>query len=156
MSPSPLPPSFLKVWPCPFNLAGVRSRTDFPIGEIRIALKILHSYHASGHLYCNGIAAIGDPGDANKYWHARKRKWMQPELSNTASGTAKTYVVGDKCKITPRLVIVIFSRSTPLNASAFSVTLDSSVKSRPAHQTKSTSPGRLQFGVTICYNKIKR
>ena len=48
------------------------------------------------------------------------------------------------------------SRSTPLNASAFGVTLDSSVKSRPAQQTKSTSPGRLQFGVIICYHKIKR
>ena len=47
-------------------------------------------------------------------------------------------------------------RSTPLNASAFGVTLDSSVKSRPGQQTKSTSPGRLQFGVIICYNKIKR
>ena len=47
-------------------------------------------------------------------------------------------------------------RSTPLNASAFGVTLDSSVKSRPAQQTKSTSPGRLQFGVIICYHKIKR
>ena len=48
------------------------------------------------------------------------------------------------------------TRSTPLNASAFGVTLDSSVKSRPAQQTKSTSPGRLQFGVIICYHKIKR
>ena len=47
-------------------------------------------------------------------------------------------------------------RSTPLNASAFGVTLDSSVKSRPGQQTKSTSPGRLQFGVIICYSKIKR
>ena len=47
-------------------------------------------------------------------------------------------------------------RSTPLNASAFGVTLDSSVKSRPGQQTKSTSPGRLQFGVIICYDKIKR
>ena len=47
-------------------------------------------------------------------------------------------------------------RSTPLNASAFGVTLDSSVKSRPGQQTISTSPGRLQFGVIICYNKIKR
>ena len=46
--------------------------------------------------------------------------------------------------------------STPLNASAFGVTLDSSIKSRPGQQTKSTSPGRLQFGVIICYNKIKR
>ena len=48
------------------------------------------------------------------------------------------------------------SRSTPLNASAFGVTLDSSVKSRPGQQTISTSPGRLQFSVIICYNKIKR
>ena len=48
------------------------------------------------------------------------------------------------------------TRSTPLNTSAFGVTLDSSVKSRPALQTKSTSPGRLQFGVIICYDKIKR
>ena len=47
-------------------------------------------------------------------------------------------------------------RSTPLNASAFGVTLDSSLKSRPGQQTKATSPGRLQFGVIICYNKIKR
>ena len=47
-------------------------------------------------------------------------------------------------------------RSTPLNASAFGVTLDSSVKSRPGQQTKSTFPGRLEFGVIICYNKIKR
>ena len=49
-------------------------------------------------------------------------------------------------------------RSTPLNASAFGVqvTLDSSVKIRAGQQTKSTSPGRLQFGVIIYYNKIKR
>ena len=47
-------------------------------------------------------------------------------------------------------------RSTPLNASAFGVTLHSSVKSRLGQQTKSTSPGRLQFGVIICYDKIKR
>ena len=55
-----------------------------------------------------------------------------------------------------RLYFKINQRSTPLNASAFGVTLDSSVKSRPGQQTKSTSPGRLQFGVIICYNKIKR
>ena len=46
-------------------------------------------------------------------------------------------------------------RSTPLNLSAFGVTLDSSVKSRPVQQTKWTSPGRLQLGVIICYNEIK-
>ena len=44
--------------------------------------------------------------------------------------------------------------SAPLNPSTFGVTPDSSVKSRPAQQTKSTSPGRLQFGVIICYNRI--
>ena len=48
--------------------------------------------------------------------------------------------------------------STPLNLSAFGVTLDSSVKSSPKQQTKSASPGpvRLQFGMIICYNRIKR
>ena len=50
----------------------------------------------------------------------------------------------------------VLERSTPLNRSAFGVTLDSSVKSRPVQQTKSTSPGRLQFGMIICYDKIKR
>ena len=48
------------------------------------------------------------------------------------------------------------TKSWALNASAFGVTFDSSIKSRPGQRTKSTSPGRLQFGVTICYNKIKR
>ena len=54
------------------------------------------------------------------------------------------------------IAICVGSCRTPLNASAFGVTLDSSVKNRPGQQTKSTSPGRLQFGVIICYYKIKR
>ena len=56
----------------------------------------------------------------------------------------------------PQTICFRIARSTPLNTSAFGVILDSSVKSRPALQTKSTSPGRLQFGVIICYDKIKR
>ena len=40
--------------------------------------------------------------------------------------------------------------------STFDVTLVSSVKSRPGQQTKSMYPGKLQLGVIICYNKIKR
>ena len=38
----------------------------------------------------------------------------------------------------------------------FSVTIDSSVKSRQRQQTESTSPGSLRYGVIICYNKIYR
>ena len=48
------------------------------------------------------------------------------------------------------------TRSTPLNKSVFGVILDSSVKSRPIQQTKLMSPGSLQYGVIICYNKINR
>ena len=48
-------------------------------------------------------------------------------------------------------------RSTPLNSSSFGVNLDSSVKSRPAQQVKSTSasPGRLQFSVIIVIIKLR-
>ena len=84
---------------------------------------------------------------------------LKPTFHQTLSGT------GCFPKSTPSVVRVKWPsfpcsshscRSTPLNASAFGVTLDSSVKSRPGQQTISTSPGRLQFGVIICYNKLKR
>ena len=63
-----------------------------------------------------------------------------------------------KCKVPSKNLVtdVMLFNGFLVDRSTFGVTLDGSVRNRLGQQTDSTSPGRLQFGMNICYNKIKR